>query len=130
MKRIKHIFYLFAAGTLLGSTGCKKFLDVNQNLNESTTVPVSIVLTQAERGIGLALAVGTISNLPCISSTLSSYVHQLTGRAAFDKYSVNGTSTYITLPWSSFYRAITNLDVVIDQATTEGRFTYAGIARI
>lgn len=124
MKRIKHIFYLFAAGSMLVSTGCKKYLDVNKNLNDPTEVPVSILLTSAERTIGGALSVGGLS------ATLSAYVHQLTGRAAFDRYGVNGTSTLITTPWTNLYAAITNLDVVIDQGTKEGRFQYVGIAKI
>lgn len=125
MKRIKHIFYLFAAGILLISSGCKKYLDVNQNLNNPTVVPVNILLTSAQRTIGGALSLGS-----GLSASLSAYVHQLTGRAAFDRYSVLGTSNFVAGPWNAFYRAIANLDVVIEQGTKEGRFTYVGIAKI
>src|SRR5687768_6604112 len=106
MKNIKNIFYLFAAGLVLTGSGCKKYLDVNKNLNDPTEVPVSILLTNAERTIGAALAVGGGVN-PGLSATLAAYVHQQTGRAAFDRYGVNGTSTYITLPWTALYSAVT-----------------------
>ena len=62
MKR-KYFIYTFAALTVLSliGTGCKKFLDVNKNLNSPTpsSVQMSFVLSAAERNIASNLALGT-----------------------------------------------------------------------
>ncbi len=54
-QKIKFV-YLFAAVLLLSATGCKKYLDVNKNLNDPTKVPVAILFTGAELQMGQALA--------------------------------------------------------------------------
>jgi hypothetical protein len=53
MRRQKYFIYSFTAMVLLVAigTGCKKFLDVNKNVNSPTAVPVSLLLSNAERNI-------------------------------------------------------------------------------
>ena len=121
----KKIFYILTAGLMLLATGCKKYLDVNKNLNDPTKVPVSIVLTSAELQIGLALAYNG-----GLSDGLSVYMHQQSTREEPDQYGMNGNDFIITTSWSTLHYAITDLDVVINQGTAEGRFVYAGIAKI
>jgi hypothetical protein len=43
----------------LVGTGCQKFLDVNQNLNNPTNVPISLLLSGAERSLGNNVALGS-----------------------------------------------------------------------
>lgn len=99
--------------------GCKKFLDVNKNLNEPTAVPVSLLLSNVERAIANNTALGT-----GLGGTMSIYVHQTTGRVGADRYGAGSAG------WDGLYTAITNLNVIIRQGTAEGRFVYAGIAKI
>jgi hypothetical protein len=101
------------------TTGCKRFLDVNKNLNDPTAVPVSLLLSNCERNIAGNMALGT-----GLGSTMSVYVHQTTGRVGADRYGAGAAG------WDGMYSAITNLNVIIKQGTAEGRLKYAGIAKI
>ncbi len=123
MIRIKYFLYFFAAGVLFLSTGCKKYLDVNKNLNDPTKVPVSTLLTSAQRSIGGAFALGTT-----LGNGLAIYTHQMTGRTSADRYSLRGTN--LDGAWYGLYTAISNLDVIINQGTAENRTVYVGIAKI
>lgn len=103
----------------LGS-GCKKFLDVNQNLSNATSSSVSLLLSGAERAIGNNTALGS-----ALGSTTSFYVHQTTGRVAADRYGGNADGA-----WTGLLGAISNLDLVIERGKAEGRIAYVGIAKI
>jgi len=102
-----------------GGTGCKKFLDVNKNLNDPTAVPVSLLLSNAERNLAANMALGS-----GLGSVMSVYTHQTTGRVAADRYGAGAQG------WDGIYSAITNLNVIINQGTAETRYAYAGIAKI
>ncbi len=120
--RRKYFIYSFAALVFaLSGGGCKKFLDVNQNLNSPTpsSVPLSLVLSAAERNISNNLALGS-----GLGNTMAVYTHQITGRVAADRYGAGSSG------WDGLYAAISNLNVVINRGTTENRFVYAGIAKI
>lgn len=121
MKRKNHLIYSFTALVMLVAvlTGCKKFLDVNKNLNSPTAVPVSLLLSNCERNIAGNIALGT-----GLGSTMSIYTHQTTGRVAADRYGAGSQG------WDGLYTAIANLNVIIKQGTAETRYTYAGIAKI
>jgi hypothetical protein len=118
MKR-KYIIYILSVITI--GAGCKKFLDVNKNVNNPTpaSVNLSLVLSAAERNIALNIALGST-----LGNTLSLYTHQITGRIAADRYGAGASN------WENLYSAISNLNVIIKRAPTENRFVYAGIAKI
>jgi hypothetical protein len=121
MRRKNHLIYFFTAVVILvaGITGCKKFLDVNKNLNDPTSVPVSLLLSNAERNIAANVALGS-----GLGQTMSIYTHQTTGRVAADRYGAGAAG------WDGLYTAIANLNVIIKQGTAETRFKYVGIAKI
>ena len=125
----KIFFYFLALTVVLFVTGCKKFLDVNKNTNDPTIVPVAILLTGAELQIGQALAFSNdIQN--GLSDGLSVYMHQQTTREEADNYDIKGNDGIVENSWAKLHAAITDLDVIIKQATEEQRFKYAGIAKI
>ena len=121
MRRKNHFIYSFTALIILVAvvTGCKKFLDVNKNLNDPTAVPVSLLLSNCERNIAANVALGS-----GLGGTMSIYTHQTTGRVGADRYGAGSAG------WDGLYSAITNLNVIIKQGTAETRYTYAGIAKI
>ena len=125
MLRNKKIFYLIATGLLLSSSGCKKYLDVNQNLNDPTKLQVSTLLTAVELGIGTNLAIST-----GLSEGLAVYMHQHTDRANTDQYGMAGNNFNIVAPWAGLHYTINDLEIIIKQATTENRYVYAGVAKI
>lgn len=125
MIRNKKFLYVLSAGLLLTVTSCKKYLDVNQNLNDPTKIPVSTLLVSAELGLGTNLAYNG-----GLSDGLSVYMHQQSTREEPDQYGMNGNDAIITGSWAGLHYTIADLDVIIKQATAENRFVYAGIAKI
>lgn len=125
MKHNNKVIYLLAAFVFLIGSGCKKYLDVNKNLNNPTVVPVSTLLTSAELSTGNGLGLGG-----GLTGGLSVYMHQQTTRGGADQYGMTGDAFNIENPWNTLYGALRNLDVIIDQGTTEGRLKYVGIAKI
>src|SRR5882672_8543089 len=102
MRKNKHIIYSFTALIMLVAvviTGCKKFLDVNKNLNSPTAVPVSLLLSNAELNIARNTALGS-----GLGQTMSIYTHQTTGRVGADRYGAGSAG------WDGLYSAITNLN--------------------
>ncbi len=123
IQKLKFI-YVFAAVAFL-ATGCKKFLDVNKNLNDPTKVPVAILLTGAQLQVGQALSFNN-----GLTDGLSVYMHQHSTREEPDNYDMKGNDFIIESSWAKLQSAATDLDVVIAQGTEEGRFKYAGVAKI
>lgn len=122
MKR-KYYIYSFAALVVIAAigTGCKKFLDVNKNLNSPTpsSVSLSLVLSAAERNISQNLALGT-----GLGNTMAVYTHQQTGRVGADRYGAGASG------WDGLYAAVSNLNVIIKRGPLENRLVYTGIAKI
>jgi hypothetical protein len=121
--RKKYFIYSFAVLSLLVTigAGCKKFLDVNKNVNDPTpsSVSLSYVLSAAMRNISQNTALGT-----GMGNTMSVYTHQMIGRVASDRYGAGAQG------WDGLYSAIANLNVIINRGTEEGRLMYAGVAKI
>ncbi|WP_315823533.1 SusD/RagB family nutrient-binding outer membrane lipoprotein [Paraflavitalea speifideaquila] len=119
----KYFIHSFTALSLLLATGsgCKKFLDVNKNLNDPTptSVQMSMVLSAAERNIANNISLGST-----LGNSLSLYTHQLTGRIGADRYGAGEAG------WNGLYGAISNLNVIIKRGAIENRFVYVGIAKI
>ena len=120
MKRKNRLIYFFTAMVMLvAAPSCKKFLDVNKNLNDPTSVPVALLLSNVERNLANTTALGS-----GLGGVMSIYVHQTTGRVGADRYGSGSAG------WDGLYSAITNMNVIIKQGTAETRFKYAGIAKI
>ena len=122
MKRKNRLIYFFTAMVMIvATTSCKKFLDVNKNLNSPTPdkASVSLLLSSAERALANNMALGT-----GLGNTMSVYTHQMTGRVAADRYGAGSQG------WDGIYAAIANLNVIIKNGTAETRYKYAGIAKI
>ena len=81
-KKFKYFTIVFTV-ILLAGAGCKKFLDVNKNVNSPTpsSVQLSFVLSAAERSISNNLALGS-----GLGNTMAVYTHQITGRVGADRY--------------------------------------------
>ena len=124
MIRIKTILNIFSLTALLVMiSGCKKFVDVNQNLNSPTAVPVSTLLTSAERSIGATFAIGST-----VGNGLGVYTHQMMQYGSYNRYGIDGSAMNGT--WDGLYNVLANLNVIIAQSTNEKKVIYAGIAKV
>ncbi len=114
---------------LFAVTGCKKYLDVNKNLNDPTKVTVSILLTGAQLQMGHALSTSNDVSSG-LSEGLGGYMHQMSTREESDNYDIKGNDGIVETGWAKLHASLTDIDVIIKQATEEGRLKYAGIAKI
>src|SRR5574339_308937 len=110
-RKNRFIYFITALVVIVATPSCKKFLDVNKNLNDPTAVPVSLLLSNCERSIANNTALGT-----GLGNVMSVYVHQITGRVGADRYGAGAAG------WGGLYTAIANLNVIIKQGTEETRF--------
>jgi len=114
----------------LMAVSCKKALDINKDPNNPATIAVSKLLTNAEKNLGVSVAIGG-GNRGGLSQDLAVYTHQLTQRATPDQYGVTGDDFWIGQAWNGIYLStLNNLDDIIVHATADGNMKYAGIAKI
>ncbi len=126
----KKIIYLFTAGLFLVGTGCKKYLDVNQNVNNPVAVPTGTLLTTVEQNLGnsLSFQIPPFNNTG-LSRFLAVYMHQMSTRETANQYGVKGSD--VDAAWDNlFQQTLPDIDVIIKQATEEDNLIYVGIAKI
>ncbi|SFD28419.1 Protein of unknown function [Chitinophaga sp. CF118] len=107
-------------------TGCKKYLDVNDNPNSPTNVSESLMLAPLEASISQYITAGNASSLVnqwmqnCVpNQPLPNTVNYMVTSSTFDDF------------WKSFYvTALNNLHLLNIQATANGNGKYAGISKI
>jgi hypothetical protein len=131
--------YILPVVFLLGS--CKKYLDINTDPNNPTSIAVSKLLPTAERNLGDALAMGGGNN-GGLSQVLSVYTHQISTREEPDQYGATGTEFFLSIAWPKLYAAVLpssttpeqgvlqNLQDIITKGTEDGNLKYVGIAKI
>lgn len=123
---LRKLKYLLPVAMLVLVVSCKKgYLDINTDPNNPTKVEVSKLLPTAERNLGDALSIGDIGQV------LTVYTHQLTSREEADGYGATGNNFYIAQMWPKLYEPVlNNLQVIINEGTTDENMRYVGIAKI
>ena len=120
---------------------CKKFLDINTDPNNPTTIEVSKLLPTTQRTLGDALSMDEQNG--GLSEVLAVYTHQMSTRESPDKYGVTGADVSLQTAWSKLfsstanpgttfpvYGVLQNLEDIIAKSTEAGNLVYAGIAKI
>ena len=139
----KYLFIILSFSFLTLNISCRKFLDVNQNVNDPIDVPISTLLTSSQKGIGAVLATGG-NQYGGLSQVLAVNMHQMTTREEEDKYETDGTNFWIRNAWVGAYggniqqtpdeklvpSVLNNLDVIIQKGTDNDYLLYRGIAKI
>jgi hypothetical protein len=131
MRQNKLFIYFLATGLFVLGTGCKKYLDVNQDVNRPVAVPTGTLLTTAEVNIGTALSFATAvsGGNSGLSGILAVYMHQMSTREEPNQYGAKGSR--VDAAWDLiFQQALPDIDVMIKQGTTEDNMIYVGIAKI
>ena len=86
-------------------------LDINTDPNNPSTVNSGQLLTNAQLDIVNSLGAGP----PGLANPAGVFVHQLTQRSNNDQYAITGQDFSGTQAWSNMYRAIQNLNILIEQ---------------
>ncbi|UII29800.1 SusD/RagB family nutrient-binding outer membrane lipoprotein [Fulvivirga ulvae] len=127
----KHI-YIYRLMTVLLSAlllmGCEKdFLDINEDPNNPTSVPVSQLLSSAQVNMAECFGNGTDG----LSGHAGTVMHHYVQRGAINDYGLTGGDFPIVISWTSLYAgALTDLNIVIEQGTEEERWANVGVAQI
>ena len=129
--RIKYIVSIALASMLVILSSCEKWLDINEDPNNPTSVPVSQLLTTVE--IDLAGSLG--SSVGGLSGYTSATVHHMFQRGNTAQfYDLQGTDFEVVTPWNIMYsRLLTGIRQIVDLGTaSEGNedWHYVGISQI
>jgi hypothetical protein len=125
MKKIYSIITISAL--LVSFTGCKKFIDVNQNPNQPISVSEGLILSPVELAISSNLYAG---------SGAAVIVQEYMQVAALNQVAPNA-GTYLMYntdmdgDWSNLYTTcLNNLVTLTTKATADGNTNYSGISKI
>jgi hypothetical protein len=131
MKQSKHIvFALFVMISVLTSSSCKKFYDINKDPDAITTGPIEQQLTSLTVNIGFFAG----SDLNRYSSLL---MQQYSGQSSgannqtqdYEKYLIQGSDE--NNAWGTLYATILNdAENIIANASASGSPHYSGVAKI
>lgn len=124
-------YLLLLAGCL--TTGCKKFIDVNNDPNNPTSVQEALILSPVELNLSTVLTGGSYYNSTGFAAILANHYMQnialnqpVPNEGTYRLFNVNLDDS-----WKSIYVVgLNNLKALHDKAVTNGNYNYAGIANI
>jgi hypothetical protein len=111
------------------STGCKKFIDVNDDPNRPIQVQEALILSAVELVIAHRVAAGAEGLAPVLAQ------HYMQVVALNQPVPNHGTyllvNSELNGDWTAVYvKALNNLRILNEKAETSGNSAYAGIAKI
>jgi hypothetical protein len=123
---MKKALFIFSSIIILLSA-CEKWLDINVDPNNPSTIGLDQVLPGVYFDIGDDFGIG-YSRLGYVAAV---YVHQLTSREAIDQYGITGGHYSMTTYWSDLYSTVLpSLDLLIQNGEESDNLVYAGIGKI
>ena len=109
---------------MAGGTGCKDFLDINEDPINPTTVGVNIVMPTAQVAMATYLGHSVAGLSQPTAAIMQQIVNFRIGAFNFDGNTLNNS-------WLGLYTSmLENNEQVILQGTTTGAWSYVGIAQI
>ena len=129
--KVKYIITIVLAAVFISFNSCEKWLDINEDPNNPTSVPVSQLLTTVE--IDLAGSLGSsVGGLTGYTSATVHHMFQRGNTAQF--YDLQGTDFEVVTPWNIMYsRTLTGIRQINTLAMeNEGNedWHYIGVAQI
>jgi hypothetical protein len=129
MKRILKYIGAFVLGILLLTySGCSSWLDINEDPNNPTEVPLNQIMPTVQIDIAgtVGMSTGGLSNFASL------YMHQTVQRGqANNDYGFTGSNFGVTTPWRIVYeRALTDIREIIRIGGEDEAWHYVGMAQI
>jgi len=119
--------YSFLALTMVVMAGCAKFFDVNQDINNPTSVKPSQLLLAPEVTVFDVFGDGASG----LGDLTGQWVHHTVQRGANNFYFMDGNEFAIQDSWGNEYNgALEDLNLLIEQGQAKGNWHHAGIAQI
>jgi len=124
-------YILFLALFLI--TGCKKYIDVNNDPNNPISMQEALILAPVELNLSTVLTGGSYYASTGMAAILANHYMQnialnqpVPNEGTYQLFNVNLDDS-----WKSFYVVgLNNLKVLHDKAITNGNYNYSGIANI
>ncbi len=111
---------------ILVLSSCKDFLDINDNPNSPSDVPLNQLLPSVE--LNAAFVTGNSGGM---NGHLGTMMHHYVQRGNLNDYGAQGTDFNIAVVWNSNYTgSLTDIREMKRKATEEEKFHYLGIAEI
>lgn len=124
---MKIIYYLIATVLLLSFTGCKKFLDINQDPNNPTTVQESLILSPIELYTTTQIAAG----YPSVTTAYWTQQLALNQESPnIDTYRITPTDVNNTWSFDLYPAIFYNLRKLISNADQKGNTAYSGVGKV
>jgi hypothetical protein len=126
---MKKLVYITLLISFAFSTGCKKFIDVNEDPNRPIQVQEALILSATELVVSHRLVSGAQGLAPVLAQ------HYMQVVALNQPVPNHGTYLLVNSEtngdWTAVYvRALNNLRILDEKGTTNGNFNYSGIAKI
>ena len=131
---MKKISYIVTAGLTLGSfifSGCDNFLDINTDPDNivSTNAPLPQLLTAAQVNLGFEGGSDKFRYTAIIAQHLSGQGNPTYQTFEYDRYNISGSDQNNL--WSSIFSStLSDLELIIKNATESGSPHYSGVAKI
>lgn len=126
----KAINYFLTAGiafAMILFSGCKEFLDINEDPNNPTDIPLNQLLPTVQ--VDIAGAFG--NSVGGLSAETSFMMHQFLLRGPEQDYNITGSDFAILTPWDILYaRAFTDIREIVRKGTEEESWHYVGVAQL
>ncbi|MFD2584979.1 SusD/RagB family nutrient-binding outer membrane lipoprotein [Pedobacter vanadiisoli] len=124
---MKIIYYSIATVLLLSFTGCKKFLDINQDPNNPTTVQESLILSPIELYTTTQIAAG----YPSVTTAYWTQQLALNQESPnIDTYRITPTDVNNTWSFDLYPAIFYNLRKLISNADQKGNTAYSGVGKV
>lgn len=123
MKRpaIPFVAVVMTTTLLLFGAGCDGFLDINEDPNNPTEVPVSALLSNVSFYTG--------NNVFSLGDVTANYVQYIASPNPASSSDIQERVSYDGA-WSGLYNIMTDLSILEEQAAEQGANAYLGIAKI
>jgi hypothetical protein len=128
MKNIRNLLYTVFIGLLVILSGCSEWLDINEDPNNPTDVPLNQLMVSAQ--VNLAGAVG--ASVGGLGDFTSLYTHYTVQRGTSQNdYAFNGGDFGVATPWVLIYPwALTDIKKMIEKGIENESWHYVAIGQI
>lgn len=116
----------FIGCAVLLTTGCKKFLDINDDPNNPLAVKEPLMLSPVEIATASLVTGGTSTNVTAYWMQQLSLNQQAPN---LESYYITNVDVNNTWSYSLYTTVFQNLQVMMDQATAEKRYQYVAIGK-
>jgi hypothetical protein len=125
MKKIYKYFILIFPLVVL--SGCANFFDINKDKNNPLDATLPQLMLAPELSVFDAFGDGAGG----LGDLTGQWAHHTVQRGPNNFYFMDGNEFNIQLSWGTVYnQALEDLNIIIDKGTTQGGYTYAGVAKL